>query len=39
VRELAQAMGGDARVRSSATGTAFTITLPVADGLHALTQR
>jgi signal transduction histidine kinase len=39
VRELAQAMGGDARVASSATGTAFTISLPVTDDLHALTSR
>jgi two-component system, OmpR family, sensor kinase len=39
VRELAQAMGGDARVESSATGTAFTISLPVTHDLHALTPR
>ena len=39
VRELAQAMGGDASVTSSATGTAFTISLPAPDDLHALTQR
>jgi hypothetical protein len=32
-------MGGDARVESSATGTAFTISLPVAHDLHALTPR
>jgi signal transduction histidine kinase len=38
VRELAQAMGGDARVRTSPTGTAFTIALPVPDALHAFTQ-
>ncbi|TML28740.1 MAG: HAMP domain-containing histidine kinase [Actinobacteria bacterium] len=38
VRELAQAMGGDVRVTSSPTGTAFTISLPT-DDLHALTQR
>jgi two-component system, OmpR family, sensor kinase len=37
VRELAQAMGGDALVESSGTGTAFTISLPVAHDLHALT--
>ena len=36
VRELVHAMGGDARVDSSPTGTAFTISLP--NDLHALTQ-
>jgi signal transduction histidine kinase len=39
VRDLAQAMGGDVRVASSPTGTAFTISLPRSDDLHALTQR
>jgi signal transduction histidine kinase len=39
VRELVQAMGGDARVESSAAGTAFTISLPFEDDLHGLTQR
>jgi len=39
VRELAQAMGGDTRVTSSQSGTAFTILLPRPDDLHALTQR
>jgi len=44
VRELAQAMGGDAHVSASATGTEFTIRLPLPsgaekrDGLHAFTH-
>lgn len=38
VRELVHAMGGDTRVTSSPTGTAFTISLPRRDDLHALTQ-
>jgi two-component system sensor histidine kinase BaeS len=38
VRELAQAMDGDARVDSSRAGTEFTITLPPANALHAFTQ-
>ncbi len=44
VRELAQAMGGEAQVRASATGTEFTIRLPLTpgaeqrDGLHAFTH-
>jgi signal transduction histidine kinase len=39
VRELAHAMAGDTHVTSSRAGTAFTISLPPADDLHALTQR
>ena len=39
VRELAQAMGGDVRVTSAPTGTAFTLSLPLPDDLHALTRR
>jgi signal transduction histidine kinase len=39
VRELARAMGGDARVATSPVGTEFTITLPRPDALHAFTQR
>jgi signal transduction histidine kinase len=44
VRELAHAMGGDAHVAASETGTEFTIRLPVPeraselDALHAFTQ-
>jgi two-component system, OmpR family, sensor kinase len=44
VRELAQAMGGDAHVTARATGTEFTIRLPLPssveklDGLHAFTR-
>jgi two-component system OmpR family sensor kinase len=38
VRELVQAMGGDARVVTSPSGTAFTISLPVPAVLHAFTK-
>jgi signal transduction histidine kinase len=44
VRELAHAMGGDVNVTTAATGTEFTIRLPLPksaaslDGLHAFTQ-
>jgi signal transduction histidine kinase len=38
VRELARAMGGDARVATSPVGAEFTITLPQPDALHAFTE-
>jgi two-component system OmpR family sensor kinase len=38
VRELARAMGGDARVATSPVGTEFTITLPRPSALHAFTE-
>jgi two-component system, OmpR family, sensor kinase len=38
VRELVQAMGGDARVATSPAGTAFTTSLPVPAVLHAFTK-